>query len=198
MKSSDYGRFLRVLASHIAEELQITKIAAQTGVAVQTANAWLAAAQAAGIIYLLPAFTGIAGRQLVKKPKLFFTDTGFAAWLTRVQSAGDLAQFFNRRAFFENFVVMEIRKSWVHNGRRADFSFYRDSRNNCINLIIRDGQTVHPVNIDLTENPRRQQVKSFECLRESGFTVGAGALVCLTEKRWFLTDAAVAHAVHEI
>lgn len=74
----------------------------------------------------LPA-TSIPGETVVKRPKLFFTDTGFAAWLCKIPSAETLSKVYNSGSFFENFVIMEILKSWIHNGEEPHFYYYRDS-----------------------------------------------------------------------
>lgn len=77
----------------------------------------------------LPA-TSIPGETVVKRPKLFFTDTGFAAWLCKIPSAETLSKVYNSGSFFENFVIMEILKSWIHNGEEPHFYYYRDTRFN--------------------------------------------------------------------
>lgn len=40
-------------------------------------------------------------------------------------------------AFSENFVLMERRKIYLHNGKHAGFYFYSDSKFNEIDLLIK-------------------------------------------------------------
>ena len=93
-KLNEFLRFLEILATHIGQELQIGKIAAQANIATQTARQWLSIAEASGVIYLLPAFSETIGKVLIKKPKIYFSDTGLASWVcvpsnaSRVTSEG--------------------------------------------------------------------------------------------------------------
>ena len=197
-KLETFEKFLGILASHIGQEFQISKVAAQTGIAIQTAKDWLSAAESSGIIYLLPPFYENVGKVLIKKPKLYFADTGFAAWLTDISSPEALKSSYLSGAFFENFVVMELRKSYLHNGKRASFYFYRDSKFNEIDLLIKEGNRYHPVEIKATEHPNPTMINAFDCVRGGSFTRGSGALVCLTQTPTFLASDVVAHSIWDI
>lgn len=68
-----FEKFLGILASHIGQEFQISRVASQTGIAIQTTKGWLSGAERLGLIYLLPPFYKNVGKVLIKKPKLFQT-----------------------------------------------------------------------------------------------------------------------------
>lgn len=195
---SDYRKFLTVLASRIGQEFQLNAIAAEVGVATQTAKQWLSIAESSGIIYLLPPFFENVGKTVIKRPKLFFTDTGFAAWLCRIQSAEALSKVYNSGSFFENFVIMEILKSWVHNGEEPHFYYYRDTRFNEIDLLIFDGTHYHPVEIKTTESPQASMIKSFDCIKGNTVKRGSGALICMTPQARYLSSDIVAHSIWDI
>ena len=194
----DYRKFLTILASRIGQEFQLNAVAAEVGVAVQTAKQWLSVAESSGIIYLLPPFFENVGKSVIKRPKLFFTDTGFAAWLCNVPSAEALRNAYNSGSFFENFVIIELLKSWVHNGEQPHFYFYRDTRFNEIDLLIFDGVEYHPVEIKTTESPQASMVKAFDNIKGSHVKRGAGALICLTKEPRYLTSDVVAHSIWDI
>ena len=86
-----------MLAARIGQELQITNVAAETGVALKTAREWLSIAEASGVVALLPPFHENIGKTVVKKPKLYFTDTGFAAWLCDLPSPEALHRYSQQR-----------------------------------------------------------------------------------------------------
>lgn len=197
-KLRDFLRFLAVLASRIGQEFQITKVASDVGVAVATAKDWLSIAESSGVIYLLQPFYENIGKTIIKKPKLYFTDTGLAAWLCSIPSAEALKNLYNSGAFFENFVIIELLKSWVHNGKRANFFFYRDAQNNEIDLLIRDGTTYYPIEIKTTQHPESSMVKAFGLIKGGAFQRGPGALICLTKELRFLKPGVVAHSILDI
>ena len=193
-----YQKFLTILASRIGRELQLNAVAAEAGVAVQTVKQWLSVAESSGIIYLLPPFSENVGKTVIKRPKLFLTDTGFAAWLCNIPSAEALSRAYNSGSFFENFVIIELLKSWVHNGEQPHFYFYRDTRFNEIDLLIFDGVEYHPVEIKMTESPQASMVKAFDNIKGSQVKRGAGALICLTKEPRYLTSDVIAHSIWDI
>ena len=197
-KLRDFQRFLAILATRIGQEFQITKVAAEVGVAVATAREWLSIAESSGIIYLLPPFFENIGKTIVKKPKLYFTDTGLAAWLCGIPSSEALQNFYNKGAFFENFVIIEILKSWLHNGKRANFFFYRDSTFQEVDLLIKDGTTYYPIEIKATAHPEGSMVKAFDAIQGGSFTRGPGALICLTNESRFIQKDVIAHSIFDI
>lgn len=197
-KLEEFHKFLGILATRIGQEFQIGKVASEAGIAVQTARAWLSAAEASGIIYLLPPFFENIGKVLIKKPKLYFSDTGLAAWLADMTTPDALRTSYLNGAFFENFVIMELRKSWLHNGKRASFFFYRDSNFNEVDLLIKEGTTYFPVEIKMSERPEASMVKAFQCIKGGSFTRGPGAVICLTPAPCYLKPDVVAHSIWAI
>ena len=189
---------ITVLASRIGQEFQLNAVAAEVGVATQTAKQWLSIAESSGIIYLLPPFFENVGKTVIKRPKLFFTDTGFAAWLCKIPSPEALSKVYNNGSFFENFVVMELLKSWIHNGKEPYFYYYRDMRFNEINLLIFDGTHYHPIEIKTSDSPQAGMIKAFDCIKGNTVKRGSGALICLTPKARYLSSDVVAHSIWDI
>lgn len=101
-------------------------------------------------------------------------------------------------SFFENFVIIELLKSWVHNGEQPHFYFYRDTRFNEIDLLIFDGVEYHPVEIKTTESPQASMVKAFDNIKGGHVKRGSGALICLTKEPRYLTSDVVAHSIWDI
>jgi predicted AAA+ superfamily ATPase len=75
---------------------------------------------------LQPYFRNITKR-LTKHPKLYFTDTGLAAYLAGWTTPKSLETGVSSGAFFETFVIIEIVKSYYHNGKNPQLYFYKDS-----------------------------------------------------------------------
>lgn len=184
---SSFEKFLAVLASRIGQEFAIGEVQKETGIAAETARDWLNLAVTTGVVYLLPPFHENVGKTLIKKPKLYFTDTGLAAWLCKAPSPEALRKHYNAGAFFENFVVMEILKSWRHNGKEALFYFYRDTAKNEIDLLIRQGDVYYPIEIKSTDMPRRSMLDNFVVLKGDTIKRGPGALICTCPEARYLT-----------
>lgn len=193
----EFEKFLVILAARIGQEFAIGEVQKEAGIAAETARDWLNIAVATGIVYLLPPFYENVGKTLIKKPKLYFTDTGFAAWLCQSPSPSALKSIYNADSFFENFVVMEILKSWRHNGKKALFYFYRDTQKREIDLLIRQGDVYHPIEIKSTDAPSRGMLKHFDVIK-GNVKRGAGALICTVPQARYLTSDVVALPVWDL
>ncbi len=138
---------------------------------------WLTVAERTGLIYLLPPFDGRIGRQLVKSPKIYLIDTGLLAHLLRIDSPQTMAEHPLAEKFSETFVVTEILKSWVHNGRTPDFCFFKESRGMEIALLIRSGGKYFPVAVTTKQHPLPADSKWSLKLARLGVKTGPAAVI---------------------
>jgi len=86
-------------------------------------------------------------KRLVKSPKLYFVDTGLLCHLLGVRRKEDVARHPLRGGIFENFVVMEFRKLFLHHGQRAPIFFWRDSHGHKVDLLVDLGARRVPIEI---------------------------------------------------
>ena len=76
-----FQSFLRLLAARSGQILNMTGIATELGLALNTAKAWISVLLASyQIIVLRPCHANL-GKRLVKRPKVYFTDTGTLCYL---------------------------------------------------------------------------------------------------------------------
>lgn len=197
-KLDDFEKFLRILAGRTGQELKIYAIAKEAQISPDTLKNCLSAARTSGIIYYLPPFYENVSKVVIKSPKIYFTDTGLACYLVGLNSVDSLMNYYQRGAIFENFVLMEIYKSYVHNGIKPEFFFYRDSRQNEIDLLIRKGVTYYPVEIKMTHHPEAKMVSNFAVIRRPNIATGPGALGCLTSEPRFLNSQCRAISVRDL
>ncbi len=184
-------RFLRATAARTAQLLNLAELARDVGIAVNTAKSWLSILQASGVVYLLEPYATNVTTRLVKTPKLFFLDTGLAAYLTEWSSPETLEAGAMSGPMLETWVVAELLKGYSHSGQRAPFYFYRDRDRREIDLlIVRDG-TVYPLEIKKTATPSPRDVRHFEVIDRLGIPSGSGGLICLTGQ-WLPLTATVA------
>ncbi|MBP8819728.1 MAG: ATP-binding protein [Syntrophomonadaceae bacterium] len=177
-------KFMTAMASRTAQMLNLSAVARETGISVPTADRWLSILISSNIVYLLPPYYNNITKRIVKTPKLYFLDTGLAAYLTKwntpqVVEAGAMAG-----AFFETFVVAEILKSYYNNGiLEPALYYYRDKDTNEIDILIEQDGTIYPVEIKKTANPGKEHIATFSVLKKlKGVKVGTGGVVCLYDK----------------
>lgn len=144
---SSFQRFIKMCAARTGQLLNLSALAADCGIAHNTAAAWISVLEASYIIFLLrPHFTNF-NKRLVKTPKLYFLDTGLAAWLLGIRNLGQIGYHAQRGALFENLVVTEFLKERFNRGQPADLYFWRDSKGLEIDLLMDEGSSLIPVEI---------------------------------------------------
>ncbi len=144
-----FRRFVRLAAGRVGQVLNVHSLAADVGVSDHTARAWLSALEASYIVRLLQPWFANIGKRLIKAPKVYFCDTGLAAWLIGIQHEEQLASHPLRGALFENLVVMEFVKHAVHHGSTPQLHYFRDSGGIEVDLVVEQG--VPPGQLGLVE-----------------------------------------------
>lgn len=136
-----FQRFVRLCAGRIGNLFVASELANDLGVSVNTVTAWLGLLQASYIVYMLEPFSLNTNRRLIKSRKLYFTDTGLAAYLLGLSSPDQLNIDRMRGALFENFIVVEALKKRFNAGKSANLCFYRDSNGVEIDLMAFNGKS---------------------------------------------------------
>lgn len=81
-----FQNFMEILASLTGEELVYDTIAKAVGAKVETIKSWISILVAGEIVYLLQPYNEISiVKRVVKRPKIYFTDTGLACYLSRLK-----------------------------------------------------------------------------------------------------------------
>lgn len=183
----DFRKFMIAVAARTGQMINYANIADEVGKDQSTIKRWLSVLEASGIIYLLEPFSSSVLKRAIKTPKVYFRDTGLAAYLTRWLTPETLANGAMSGAFFETFVISEILKSYSNGGidYRYCVSYYRGrdkkkTSENEIDLIIEENGTLYPVEIKRSSKVTADQTSAFSVL--DGIPDkkrGMGAVICM-------------------
>lgn len=191
-------KFLRAAAARTGQLLNVADMARDVGVAPNTAKQWLSILRSSGVVYLLEPYHTNVTKRLVKAAKLYFLDTGLAAYLTGWSSPETLEAGAMSGAVLETWAVAEVIKSYWHAGRQAPIYYYRDKDLQEIDLLIfRDG-TAYPIEIKKTSAPTKRDVRHFSVLDRLGVPRGPGAVLCLGSEAMPITESIWALPVSQI
>lgn len=173
--------FLTAAASCTGQLLNLASLARDVGISPPTAERWLSILVTSNIVYLLKPYSNNIAKRAIKTPKLYFLDTGLAAYLTRWNTPDVLKNGAMAGAFFESFVISEIIKSYYNKGiLEAPIYFYRDKDMREIDLLIEDGGTLYPIEIKKHADPQKSDISAFGVLDKiSDMKRGPGGVVCL-------------------
>ncbi|MBR1609323.1 MAG: ATP-binding protein [Kiritimatiellae bacterium] len=143
-----FERFVKLLAGRIGGIVNKQSLASDVGVSDKTVGNWIGVLRASYLVFELQPYGRDFGKRQVKSPKMYFTETGLAAYLLGIRSERDIASHPLVGNLFENFVVSEAVKSRLNRGLEPDISFYRNSSGTVeIDLIFEDRGRVFPVEI---------------------------------------------------
>lgn len=173
-------KFMIAVASVTGQLLNISSLARDVGISVPTAERWLSILVTSNIVYLLKPYYNNVLKRAVKTPKLYFLDTGLAAYLTKWNSPDVLKNGAMAGAFFETFVVAEIIKSYYNKGIvEPPLYFYRDKDQREIDLLIEKDGTLYPLEMKKHADPKIGDIKAFEVLDKiPGMKRGSGGVIC--------------------
>ncbi len=123
---SAFKKFMRMCASRIGQPLNLTNISNDLGVSSVTLKDWLNILEASYVVYLLEPFYENINKQLIKSPKLYFTDTGLVCYLLGINNVEEIASHPLKGNIFENLIIIEILKTLLNQHKPTNLSFYRD------------------------------------------------------------------------
>jgi predicted AAA+ superfamily ATPase len=114
---SKFEDFMQMCANRVGNILNHDMMASDLGLPVETVQGWLSILEASYIIFRARPYYNNFEKRLVKRPKLYFYDTGLAAHLLELESQDELQTSLFRGKLFENLVVSEIKKKLLNQGR---------------------------------------------------------------------------------
>ena len=177
-----FADFIRAASCRVGQMLNMHDIAQDVGVSDDTAKRWLQVLEKSGVIFYLRPYSNNLLKRMVKTPKMYFFDTGLAAYLTRYSSPEILMNGAITGAILENYTVAEIRKTWLNSAKECLMHYYRDKDTNEIDMVIEADGELHPLEIKKSTNPGTELASAFKVLDKGSIPRGTGAILCLREE----------------
>lgn len=160
---SSFSRFLKLCAGRVGQILNITSLANDTGVSVNTAKSWLSILQASYIIFLIQPYYNNFSKRLIKSPKLYFYDMGVVASLLNIQHEDDIKTHYLYGSLFENLIISELIKVNHHNGKNSQIYYWHESNGTEIDCIIEQAnQNLLAIEIKAGQTYNKDFIKNIE------------------------------------
>ncbi len=132
---STFQRFVKLCAGRIGQLLNLQSLGNDAGVSHATAREWIGLLEASYIAFLLRPFHPNVSKRLIKSPKLYFYDVGFAAYLLGIEDQRQITSHPLRGSLFENLVVVEALKHRYNQARPSNLYFYRENTGREVDLL---------------------------------------------------------------
>ena len=159
-------RFIKLCAGRIGQILNISSLANDADVSVNTAKSWLSVLEASYIVFLVEPYIPNINRRLVKSPKLYFYDTGLVCSLLNIEQEHQIEHFYLRGNLFENFVFSELVKNRYNKGLPAHFYFLRDAKGTEIDCVMEKPDKHIFIEIKLSETLLPAHLRNIEIMRK--------------------------------
>ncbi len=157
-----FQRFLRLCAGRTGQLLNLSALGDDAGLSHNTAREWISVLEASYIIHRLPPQHQNFNKRLVKTPKLYFHDTGLAAWLLGIESPAQLSSHPLRGALFETWVVADYLKQRLNSARPSNLSFWRDRSGHEVDLLVEQGGKLTAIEIKSGATPGKDATRGLD------------------------------------
>lgn len=146
-----FKKCIQLCALRIGTTLNFSDIATNCGVTENTIRHWIGLLETSFILFLLPSYHNNLGKRITKSPKLFFYDVGLATTLMGFNTDMLIKDRAIYGALFENMILVDSIKNCNAYGLRPSLSFFRDSNQKEIDLIIELGNKIVPIEIKASQ-----------------------------------------------
>ncbi len=180
--------FVRALAARSAQLLNLSGLARELGIAVNTAKRWLSLLEATYQVVVLRPYHASLGKRLVKTPKVYFTDTGTLCHLVGLRDPDHAAGGPMAGALLETAVVAELLKAALHRGEQPDLYFWRTATGVEVDALVRTyderGERLVPLEVKTTATASARMAAGIARLGgDLGERVAPGYVVYLGDRR---------------
>ncbi len=173
-----FQSFLQALASRTGQLLNLTDLARDLGVAVNTAKAWLSVLEATFQVIVLRPYHANVGKRLVKTPKVYFTDTGMLCHLAGLKDPAHAAAGPLGGPLLETAVLLQIVKAFINRGEEPRIHFWRTSAGVEVDLVVEAENRLIPIEVKLSATPHPAMASGIRAFQEDlGEKAGQGFLI---------------------
>ncbi len=159
---SQFQMFVRMCAGRVGQILNMSSLGNDVGVSHTTVKEWISILKASYIIFTLEPYFENIGKRLMKSPKLYFYDTGLAAYLLGIENENQVITHPLFGNLFENMVIGEFLKYRFNNGKSSNLTFFRDSKGNEVDIVYSVAQHKIPVEIKAGKTIREDFFKGLQ------------------------------------
>ncbi|MBI5551543.1 MAG: ATP-binding protein [Desulfobacterales bacterium] len=162
---TQFQSFLRALAARTAQLFNLSDLARDLGVAVNTVKAWLSVLEATYQVIVLRPYHANIGKRLVKTPKVYFTDVGTLCHLAGLKEPEHAAAGPMGGPIMETAVLSEIVKTLTHRGIDPQLYFWRTAAGSEVDIVVESGVKLIPIEVKLSATPRPAMANAIKTFR---------------------------------
>ena len=180
-------RMLRMLAAVHGQQWNASQLGKSLALSYHTVNGYLDYLEGAFLVRRLPAFHANIGKRLVKRPKVYWRDSGLLHALLHACDTDTLLAQPWVGASWEGFVIEQALTAMQHAGRRCQAHHLRTSDGREIDLLIEVDSQLWALEMKLTAQPRSADLAR---LNANADLVGADRRFLVCQRSPFMASGA--------
>jgi predicted AAA+ superfamily ATPase len=159
---AQFQKFIKLCAGRIGQLVNLESIGNEVGISSPTVRNWLSILEASYMIVRLSPYFENFGKRMVKAPKIYFTDVGFAAYLLGIETLSQIQRDPLRGHLVENLLVLELMKARLNQGLDPHLYFFRDAHGHEVDLIYQSGHALIPIEIKASQTFQKEMLKNIQ------------------------------------
>lgn len=182
-----FQKVYKLFAFQTAQLLNMSNIANDTGIDSKTVRHYLSILESSYQCKKLPAYFSNKRKQVIKNPKVFYSDTGLVNFH---QKNSDIDSMLNRGDWghiLETFIHSELHKEIKDWTMPASLNFWRTNNGAEVDFIIEYGQTLYPIEVKSGAQINTTELRGLESFMEAESNkVPFGIVLYRTDKVHFI------------
>jgi len=159
---NQFIKFLKLLAGRTGQILSLSGLAGEVGVSSTTLAEWISVLEASFVIVRLQPYFSNISKQIVKSPKIYFTEPGLASYLLGLETAEQVSRDPLRGQLFENIVVVDALKTRLNKNKDANLFYLRTVKGVEVDLILKSESSLFPFEIKSAMTPAKEFSKNLK------------------------------------
>lgn len=163
-------RLFELLAAYHGRQWNASEVGRALGLSYHTVNAYLDYLEGAFLMRRLPAYHTNVLKRLVKRPKVYWRDSGLLHSLLGIAGDDDLFESSTAGSSWEGHVINQVLTALQQAGRRFNAWYLRTSDGREIDLVLLVDRELWAVEVKLTTRP---SPSAMARLNENADLIGA-------------------------
>ena len=179
-------QLFRLLAARHGQLWNASDVGRALGLSYHTVNAYLDYLEGAYLVRRLPAYSTNPAKQLVKRPKVYWRDSGLLHSLVGLVADDDMTALPAAGASWEGHVIDQVLTALTQIGRDFEAWHLRTAAGREIDLVLRIARELWAIEIKLTTRPRSADMNRLD---ETADLIGANRRFLVTRQPESFGDA---------
>jgi len=155
----DFRRLMRIAALRSGSLINQSQIARDAGLAQPTAHRYLNLLETSYLLHRLPAYAVNRTKRVIKAPRLFFSDTGLAAYLAGIETLADLERAGLPGALLETLIFSDL-LAWCETlAPRPEILYWRTVSGAEVDFVIERAGKVVPMEVKASGRVRAADIQ---------------------------------------